>query len=194
VDKAIRQVDDQGREYWAYGGDFGDKPNDGSFGCDGVVNPERKPNPHAWEVKYGYQPVLFKLVDAAEGKFTITNDYQHDTLDHLDIAWEVTADGTAIRQGTLPPLQGVAPGKAAGLAIPVDKKFFTNPANLNPGEESFLKVSFKLGRDTTWAKKGHVGAWQQVKLPFKSPDPVKVPGFIPDIVKVQDDFGGTGSS
>jgi beta-galactosidase len=73
--------------------------------------------------------------------------------------------------------------------IPVDKKYFANTANLSPGEEYYLKVAFKLKADTAWAKKGHVVAWQQVKLPFKSPEPVKVPAFIPDIVKVQDDFG-----
>ncbi|MEX2682047.1 MAG: glycoside hydrolase family 2 TIM barrel-domain containing protein [Candidatus Sigynarchaeota archaeon] len=189
VDQGLRKKDENGREFWAYGGDFGDVPNDKDFCINGLVGPDRTLHPHVYEVKYGYQPVVFKTVDAAAGKFTITNDHQHVNLDHLEIAWEITADGTVIRQGTLPPIKDLAPGKSAELVIPVDKKFFTNPANLNPGEEYFLKVSFKLARDMAWAGKGHLVAWQQVKLPFKSPDPVKVPGFIPDILKVQDDFG-----
>ncbi|MBN2153242.1 MAG: DUF4981 domain-containing protein [Candidatus Lokiarchaeota archaeon] len=189
IDQGLRKKDEKGREFWAYGGDYGDVPNDKDFCINGLIGPDRTLHPHVFEVKYGYQPVLFELVDAAEGKFKVTNDYQHVSLDHLDIAWEVTADGSVIRQGDLPPIQGVAPGKTVELVIPVDKKFFVNPANLNPGEEYFLKVSFKLGSDMAWAKKGHVVAWHQVQLPFKSPDPVNVPGFIPDIVKVQDDFG-----
>lgn len=46
-------------EYWAYGGDFGDKPNDGNFCCNGLVGPDRTPNPHFYEVKYVYQPIWF---------------------------------------------------------------------------------------------------------------------------------------
>lgn len=46
-------------EYWAYGGDFGDKPNDGNFCCNGLLAPDRTPNPHFYEVKYTYQPIRF---------------------------------------------------------------------------------------------------------------------------------------
>lgn len=189
VDQGLRKKDENGREFWAYGGDYGDVPNDKDFCINGLVGPDRVLHPHCHEVKYGYQPVLFKTIDAGEGKVLITNDYQHSTIDHLDISWEITADGTVIRQGTFPPIEGLAPGKERELLIPVDKKYFANPANLSPGEEYFLKVSFRLKNDTWWAKKGHVVAWHQAKLPFKSPDPVKIPAFIPDIMKVQDDFG-----
>nr|MDO8115487.1 glycoside hydrolase family 2 TIM barrel-domain containing protein [Candidatus Sigynarchaeota archaeon] len=189
IDQGLRKKDEKGREFWAFGGDYGDKPNDYDFCINGLIGPDRVPHPHMAEVKYGYQPVLFTTVDAGSGRFVVKNDFQHISIDDLDIGWEITADGTIIRQGMLDPIAGLKPGKEAELVVPVDKKYFANPANMNPGEEYFLKVMFKLKKDTPWAKKGHVVAWHQEKLPFKSPDPVKIPVFIPDILKLQDDFG-----
>lgn len=62
--------DKNGREYWAYGGDFGvDAPSDGNFLCNGLVNPDRGPHPAMAEVKYVHQNVGFEAVDAAAGIF-----------------------------------------------------------------------------------------------------------------------------
>ena len=64
---------DQGLEkdgYYAYGGDFGDKPNDGPFCINGVIGPDRKPHPHYYEVQYVYQPLKFELNN---GKLNIIN-------------------------------------------------------------------------------------------------------------------------
>jgi len=64
VDQGLAVARPDGRGYyWAYGGDFGDKPNDGNFCCNGVIAPDRTPNPHYYEVKYVYQPIHFTLED-----------------------------------------------------------------------------------------------------------------------------------
>jgi beta-galactosidase len=59
VDQGLAKKD-KGIEYWAYGGDFGDQPNDGNFNINGLVAPDRKPHPHYYEVQYVYQPLTFK--------------------------------------------------------------------------------------------------------------------------------------
>ena len=70
VDQGLLQKDKNGREYWAYGGDFGvDAPSDGNFLCNGLVNPDRGPHPAMAEVKYVHQNVGFEAVDAAAGIF-----------------------------------------------------------------------------------------------------------------------------
>nr|MDO8115488.1 glycoside hydrolase family 2 TIM barrel-domain containing protein [Candidatus Sigynarchaeota archaeon] len=106
VDKAIRKRDAADRQFWAYGGDFGDAPHDGSFGCDGVVDPERKPNPHAWEIKYGYQPIKITAIDLAAGKFEIYNTHMFRSLDYVELCWDIMADGTSLASGTVqsPPI------------------------------------------------------------------------------------------
>lgn len=71
-------------EFWAYGGDFGDKPNDGNFCCNGLLAPDRTPNPHYYEVKHGYQPIRF-LYDKENNKwskesrdpFVSVDDYEY---------------------------------------------------------------------------------------------------------------------
>jgi len=61
--EALRKGRPGMRNRWLYGGDFGDKPNDGNFNCNGIVAPDRTPNPHFYEVKYVYQPVWFSMQD-----------------------------------------------------------------------------------------------------------------------------------
>ncbi len=68
VDHGIRQTDDRGREYWAYGGDFGDEPNDANFCADGIVWPDREPHPALNELKFLARPV--RVEPAGRGRFT----------------------------------------------------------------------------------------------------------------------------
>lgn len=81
VDQGLLQKDKNGREYWAYGGDFGvNAPSDGNFLCNGLVNPDRGPHPAMAEVKYVHQNVGFEAIDAASGKFRITNRFYFTNL------------------------------------------------------------------------------------------------------------------
>jgi beta-galactosidase len=159
VDQGILKVDDKGRRWYAYGGDFGDTPNDDNFCCNGLIQADRKPNPHLTEVKKVYQYVKVTPVDLLTGKVKVRNKYAFVTLDFLDVFWELAEDGQVIQKGALPRLT-LAAGKEQELTIP-----FTKP-QLKAGREYWLKVGFTLGDTTLWADKGHLLAWDQYQVPF----------------------------
>jgi len=173
ADQGLRKKSPDGKEFWAYGGDFGDKPNDGNFCCNGLVQPDRKPNPSLYEVKKIYQRIHVSPVDILAGKFRVHNEYDFRNLDFTDISWELSADGRVIQKGTLPKLS-LAPGAERDLQIPFEKP------NLQPGAEYWIKIIFALAGDTTWAERGHILAWDQFKIPFNVPPaPVVDPNMMP---------------
>jgi beta-galactosidase len=160
ADQGLRKKTTDGREFWAYGGDYGDLPNDNNFVINGVVQPDRKPNPGLHEVKKVYQYIKVYPVDLLSGKIRIRNKHAFLNLGFADISWELSADGKALQRGTLPRLN-LEPGKEQEVVVP-----FTRPA-LQPGTEYWLKISFALGEDSAWAKKGFVVAWDQFEIPYK---------------------------
>lgn len=161
VDQGLRKTSADGREFWAYGGDYGDKPNDGNFCCNGIVQPDRKPNQSLYEVKKVYQQIYVTPVDLAAGKVKIENDYKFYNLNFVDAGWELTENGKVIQQGKLDKL-AIEPEMAAEISVP-----FKKPAIVG-GKEYHLKITFTLAEDASWAKKGHVVAWDQFELPFKA--------------------------
>ncbi|MCK5000398.1 MAG: DUF4981 domain-containing protein, partial [Anaerohalosphaera sp.] len=162
VDQGLREKDEKGKEYWAYGGDYGDKPNDGNFCCNGLVLPDRKPNPSLMEVKKVYQYIKTYPVDAAKGIVRVRNKYEFITTDFVQGTWELTANGKVIQTGTLPKLS-IKPWQDQTVELGL-----TQPA-IETSTEYHLNVSFALAADTPWAKKGHVVAWDQFEVPFESP-------------------------
>ena len=162
ADQGLRKKTTDGREFWAYGGDYGDIPNDNNFLINGIVQSDRKPNPGLHEVKKVYQYIKVYPVDLLAGKVRVRNKYAFLNLDFADISWELSTDAKVLERGTLPRL-GLEPGKEQEVVVP-----FTKPA-LQPGTEYWLKISFALGEDTTWAKKGHELAWDQFQIPYEVP-------------------------
>jgi beta-galactosidase len=162
ADQGLRKKSPEGQEFWAYGGDFGDDPNDGNFCCNGLVQPNRKPNPSLYEVKKVYQRIHVLPIDILAGKFHIYNEYDFLNLDFADIRCELSADGRIIQRGTLPKLS-LAPGAKRELQLN-----FTEP-NLLPDTEYWIKILFTLADDTSWARRGYVLAWDQFKVPFDVP-------------------------
>ena len=162
VDHGILRTDESGREYWAYGGDFGERRHDSNFCCDGLVWPDRTPHPGMWECRKVLQPVGVKAVDLLGGKIAVRNKYQFSNLDILIGSWELTAGGVAIEAGTLGTLD-VAPGESDEVTIP-----FSQP-ELQPGTEYHLLMTFALAEDAPWAPKGHVLATEQFAMPYDVP-------------------------
>ncbi len=162
VDQGLYKTTSDGRQFFGYGGDFGDAWNDGNFLINGLIQPDRKPNPHLWEVKKVYQYIKVKAVDSAAGLFTIHNKYDFLSLDFFNISWQMTADGRVIQNGMIPKIN-LAPQKTKDVKIP-----FTQP-ELKPGIEYLLKINFTLADDCLWASKDFLMAWDQFKLPFKVP-------------------------
>lgn len=157
VDQGIRKKDENGKEFWAYGGDFGDKPNDKNFCCNGIVLPDRTPNPALFEVKKVYQPVAIRPVDLHAGRVAIHNKHEHLTTGHLRIEWTLARNGRPEQQGTLPP-EDIGPGETREVSLPV------SPASLPAANEHHLKVALVLASDTAWAPEGHVVAWDQFPI------------------------------
>lgn len=162
VDQGIRKTGSNGKQFWAYGGDFGDKPNDDNFCTNGLVLPDRTPHPGLTEVKKSYQSIGIEPADLATGKIRIRNKYNFRDLSFVHGTWVLEENGKAIQNGAVPAVT-IAPGEAKEVALGVKA-----PASLTPGAEYFLTVSYALANDTSWAAKGHVMAWEQFAMPYKS--------------------------
>ncbi|HWT02498.1 MAG TPA: glycoside hydrolase family 2 TIM barrel-domain containing protein [Pyrinomonadaceae bacterium] len=163
VDQTFRKKTADGREMWAYGGDYGDKPNDGNGG-DGLVFADRGVQPELYEVKKVYQFIKVEPVDPAAGRVRVRNKYIFTDLSFVDGAWELAENGTVISRGKLPRLRTPA-GQSEEVALGLRR-----PA-MKPGAEYFLKVTFALAADTPWAKRGHVVAWDQFAMTAAAPSP-----------------------
>jgi beta-galactosidase len=161
VDHGIKQVDKQGCEYWAYGGDFGDQPNDFNFVCDGLIWPDRTPHPGMYEFKKLAQPVGIAASSLKNGKLRITNKQDFTTLAWLRGSWELTVDGEVVQKGKLPALR-TAPGATEDVTLSL------KPPQLQAGQECFLNVGFVSAKDTPWVQAGHEVAWEQLAWPVKS--------------------------
>jgi beta-galactosidase/beta-glucuronidase len=161
LDHGIRQKTPDGKEYFAYGGDFGDQPNDGNFVTDGLLFPDRTPSPGLIEYKKILEPILVEATDPAAGKVRITNRYDFISLDHLSLAWTVEADGLVVQSGLLPTPK-IPAGKSEVITVPWS---IPNPT---PGTEYWLTVKFTLASDTLWATAGHEVAWTQIPLPAQT--------------------------
>ncbi|MGC4190023.1 MAG: glycoside hydrolase family 2 TIM barrel-domain containing protein [Thermomicrobiales bacterium] len=170
ADHGVRQRTADGVEWFAYGGDFGDEPNDGNFCIDGLLSPDRVPHPAAIEMKKVYEPLSVSLVDAEQGVVEILNRRAFADLSDLAIRWEVRANGKVVRQGTLPPQE-----IAAGTSALVTLSGWSPPIG-TPYTEYWLDLAFTLANGTRWAPAGHEVAHVQVDLPLNV---VAVPAPLP---------------
>jgi len=162
VDQGLRKISKDGKEFWAYGGDYGDKPNDGNFCCNGLIQPDRKPNPSLYEVKKVYQRIHVQPTDPTDGKVKVFNEYDFLDLGFVDVSWELAENGEVIQKGKLPKIS-LGPKQEQSLTVPFEKP------QLKAGAEYWLKVTFTLAEDALWAERGHVLAWDQLQIPFASP-------------------------
>jgi beta-galactosidase len=162
VDQGLRKKDANGKQFWAYGGDFGDKPNDDNFCTNGLVMPDRTPHPGITEVKKSYQSIKVEPLDLAVGKLRIRNQYNFRDLSFVRGTWMLEENGKAIQNGDVPSIE-IAPGDAKEVSLVIAKP------DLRPSAEYFLTVRFELAQDMPWANKGHVVAWDQWKMPYEVP-------------------------
>jgi len=170
ADKALRKHTPDGRMFWAYGGDYGPPgiPSDGTMVCNGIVGPDREPEPEYFEVVKVFQPVAVEAVDLRQGRVRVRSKHDFVDLGYAAVEWELAADGEVIETGSLPPLALPARGEQE-LVVP-----FSWPS-ADPGREYWLKISFRLREDTRWAPKGHVVAWEQLEVPVEAPPQPPVP-------------------
>ena len=118
IDHGIKQRAADGSEYWAYGGDFGDTPNDVNFVCDGLFWPDRQPHPSMLELARLWQPVAVELLDGAGPSIAISNkQYFSDTAD-FRYRWRLLADGESVAEADL-SVPVILPGARQSVPVPI---------------------------------------------------------------------------
>lgn len=184
VDQGVNMAvpgDATGKTFFAYGGDFGDKPTDGTFSIKGLVTSDRKIKPALEEVKKVYQYIGIKSADVLQGEMAITNKYAFIDLNQFEISWSLAANGNVIQSGVM-PVFNLPAGETGNIRVP-----FTKPVLL-AAAQYWLTLSFKLREDKIWAKRGHVVAWEQVSVPFvTSPGSPINTTLLPEMKKTQNE-------
>ncbi|MCB9249456.1 MAG: DUF4981 domain-containing protein [Ignavibacteriales bacterium] len=153
VDQAIKEDN-----YLAYGGDWGDNPNDGNFCANGIISADRELQPEIWEVKKQYQNIRLKAVDIENGKIEIKNQYLFTNLNSFNNSWDLMADDSLIASGTIQDID----------IKPLSNKVVEIKYSIDPtkeGVEYWLNVHFQLKETTKWADKGHEIAFEQFRIP-----------------------------
>lgn len=156
-DQALKKKTEDGIEYLAYGGDFGDSPNDGNFSGNGLIFADGTITPKIFEVKKCYQNVRFKAVDLYKGEVEITNQNLFTNLSEYDLKWELLKNGTLFETG-------FAALEAQPNQSNVVQLSYSLPEKLTA--EYILTVSLLLKEETSWAEKGHEVAFEQFVFPF----------------------------
>lgn len=166
IDHGLRARTDDGRPYFAYGGDFGEEMHDGNFVCDGLVLPDRTPSPGLTEFKKVIEPVRMEAVDGCErgcahscvhNRVRISNLHDFADLSTLAFRWAYEAEGVTLTAGTLD-----VPPSAAGESCEVELPEA-------PATTDVWTVRAVLAEATAWAPAGHEVAWAQ--LPVRAATP-----------------------
>jgi beta-galactosidase len=151
VDQGIERSNARGEVYWAYGGDFGDEPNDVDFCCNGLVWPDRTPHPGIWEHHRIAAPLRAARVrDARRIAITNRQDFCDSRGYRAELLW--LAGGEIVTRTRL-RLPTIAPGATRTLALP--------RAPDARGRELVARIVFELARDTAWASRGHQVGWDE---------------------------------
>ncbi|OMO87190.1 hypothetical protein COLO4_20752 [Corchorus olitorius] len=175
VDQSLLKDNGHGGKFWAYGGHFGDSPNDLNFCLNGLVWPDRTPHPALHEVKYVYQPIKVSL---AESIIKIKNGNFYDTTEGLEFKWTAHGDGCELGCGTLslPVIEPQSSYDIEWKSGPWYPLWASSDA-----EEIFLTITAKLLYSKRWVEAGHVVSSTQVQLPAKR-------DILPHIIKTKDDL------
>lgn len=183
--------------FYGYGGDSGESPNDNSFCVNGLVSPDRDVQPELYEVKYQYQSVWFSTDDSMLLGETIDvyNENNFLNLNDFDVKWTLTEDGKEIGSGKLSAEDTNIAGRESGsIKVPYRASM---PEEKKAGAEYYLNLSVQLKEDTEWAKAGHEVAYEQFQIPAEvtKVEPtintnVTVDDSAEDVIKVSGtDFG-----
>jgi beta-galactosidase len=147
------------REYFAYGGDFGEPLHDGNFVIDGLVFPDRTPSPGLAEYKKVIEPVRIRL-DAAARTITVSNRHHCRDTGYLRWRWLLEDDGVPAAEGGI-AVPETAAGQESTTAWPQE---LIAAAGTPAAGERWLTVTAVLGADEPWAGAGHEIAWAQARL------------------------------
>jgi beta-galactosidase len=177
VDQGLSKVTESGDSIWGYGGDFGPPgtPSDGNFLINGLVQPDREPNPHYFEVRRVYQWIEAELVDPVSGDVLLTNNYEFRTLEGLGLEWRVLEDGLPIQGGRL-SVPNLPAKDTGGVRVPLEA---IDPA---PGAEYHLTLEVLQNEESGVLPAGTEVAFHQFPL---SPGPAMEEPNLADLPYVE---------
>lgn len=153
VDQGLRVKNKQGKTIYAYGGDFGRYPtSDHNFNCNGIINPDRKPNPHANEVRYYYQNIWATAKDLKAGEVEVYNENFFKSLDDVELQWTLESEGKVLANGRNAldiPAQQKRVVKLDGYSLPADVKgeVVLNLDFVLKKAESMLDAGYAVARE-----------------------------------------------
>ena len=158
IDQSMYNYTKEGKRYLAYGGDFGDTPNDGQFVMNGIIFGDEQPKPQYYEVKKVYQYIGTTWKDAKTATLDVFNkNYYTDDLSGYAMSYVLTADGVAVKKGELD--LGSVPART-------HKAITITGLNegLDPNKEYLLHIVYRLKEDMPWAKAGYIQAEEQLPV------------------------------
>lgn len=156
ADQAISKTFDDGSVGWAYGGDFGDKPNDRQFCMNGLVFPDRRAHPSLIEAKHAQQYFQFALLAQSPLRIRLSSEYLFRATDNEELRWQVQAAGETFAEGSVK--LALCPEGQSELTL---CDALTLPAG---AEEVWLTLEVVQPQATLWSDAGHRVAWQQFPL------------------------------
>ncbi|MGY6029572.1 beta-galactosidase [Phytobacter sp. AG2a] len=156
ADQAITKTFEDGSTGWAYGGDFGDKPNDRQFCMNGLVFPDRRPHPSLIEAKHAQQFFQFALLSQNPLRVSVTSEYLFRPTDNEALHWQVQAAGETLAQGSV--TLEISPEGQCELTL---SDALMLPAG---AEKVWLTLAVVQPQATAWSDAGHRVAWQQFPL------------------------------
>jgi beta-galactosidase len=154
VDQGLKTKDANGKTFWAYGGDLGGFywQNDENGVADGMISSDRTPDPGAYEIKKGYQYILFTDKDVAKGSITIENIYDFTNLDQYSFKWEILSNGKLFKEGTFDVSLAPHLKKEVQLMLPMVKalegtEFYLNVYAYSKNATAMLPAGFEVAKE-----------------------------------------------
>ncbi|ARV16609.1 glycoside hydrolase family 2 TIM barrel-domain containing protein [Polaribacter sp. SA4-12] len=157
IDQGILRKDKDGKEYLAYGGDFGDTPNDGTFCLNGIIASDRTAKPATFECKKVNQPVVISAINVDSGEFEILNRHHASDLSKYNLTWEILLNGKVVQNGNINSLD-TKPYQTENFKVNYKK------LKNGSGSEYFINIKGVLKQNELWENKDYVVFEEQFSL------------------------------
>ena len=188
VDQGLRDKSPiTGKEIFTYGGDYGRYPaSDYNFNCNGIIAPNRRLNPHAYEIQYVLQNVWIKDFDAENGSFNVYNENFFKNIDDLNLTATLFANGVKLTTIAIPDTKGIAPQATKLVKSEALKSAIEKAEAEHATEEITINFAFASDGNQPLVDKGQVMARQQIVLNGYEFDKVDAPANTGSKIEVEE--------
>ncbi len=188
VDQGLRDKSPvTGKEIFTYGGDYGRYPgSDYNFNCNGIIAPNRRLNPHAYEIQYVLQNVWIKEFDAENGSFNVYNENFFKNIDDLSLTATLFANGVKLTTVAIPDTKGIAPQATKLVKSEALKSAIEKAEAEHATEEITINFAFASDGSQPLVDKGQVMARQQIVLNGYEFDKVDAPANTGSKIEVEE--------